>query len=83
MRTATLGPGVKYCMRFSTKSRMALESRADSGLNPLVIGNHAGLATVAYYPVFLPAFHIGGVLLTPDLREGLQVFSASSSVTAP
>ena len=30
------------CKRFSTKSRMALESRADSGLNPLVTESHGG-----------------------------------------
>ncbi len=30
------------CKRFSTKSRMALENRADSGLNPLVTENHSG-----------------------------------------
>ena len=28
------------CKRFSTKSRMALESRADSGLNPLITESH-------------------------------------------
>ena len=36
------------CKRFSTKSRMALESRADPGLNPLITESHAGLAAVAY-----------------------------------
>ena len=36
------------CKRFSTKSRMALESRADSGLNPLITESHAGLTAVAY-----------------------------------
>ena len=30
------------CKRFSTKSRMALESRADSGLNPLITESHSG-----------------------------------------
>ena len=30
------------CKRFSTKSRMALESRADSGLNPLVTESDGG-----------------------------------------
>ena len=30
------------CKRFSTKSRMALESRADSGPNPLVTESHGG-----------------------------------------
>ena len=30
------------CKRFSTKSRMALESRADSGLNPLITESHGG-----------------------------------------
>ena len=30
------------CKRFSTKSRMALESRADSGLNPLITKSHGG-----------------------------------------
>ena len=30
------------CKRFSTKSRMALESRADSGLNPLFTESHGG-----------------------------------------
>ncbi len=30
------------CKRFSTKSRMVLKSRADSGLNPLVTENHGG-----------------------------------------
>ena len=30
------------CKRFSTKSRMALESRADSGLDPLVTESHGG-----------------------------------------
>ena len=39
------GPGVKFCVSdFRQKSRMALESRADSGLN----GVNAGLAAVAY-----------------------------------
>lgn len=28
------------CKRFSTKSRMALESRADSGLDPLITESH-------------------------------------------
>ena len=30
------------CKRFSTKSRMVLESRADSGLNPLNTESHGG-----------------------------------------
>ena len=30
------------CKRFSTKSRMALESRADSGLNPLITESYGG-----------------------------------------
>ena len=30
------------CKRFSTKSRMALESRADSGLDPLITESHGG-----------------------------------------
>ena len=30
------------CKRFSTKSRMVLESRADSGLNPLFTESHGG-----------------------------------------
>ena len=30
------------CKRYSTKSRMALESRADSGLNPLFTESHGG-----------------------------------------
>ena len=30
------------CKRYSTKSRMALESRADSGLNPLFAESHGG-----------------------------------------
>ena len=30
------------CKRFSTKSRMALESRVDSGLNPLITESHGG-----------------------------------------
>ena len=30
------------CKRFSTKSRMVLKSRADSGLNPLVTESHGG-----------------------------------------
>ena len=37
------GAGRKIlCKRFSTKSRMALESRADSGLNPLITESHGG-----------------------------------------
>ena len=37
------GPDVKFCVSvFRQKSRMALESRADSGLNPLVTENHSG-----------------------------------------
>ena len=30
------------CKRFSTKSRMVLESRVDSGLNPLFTESHGG-----------------------------------------
>ena len=30
------------CKRFSTKSRMALESGANSGLNPLITESHGG-----------------------------------------
>ena len=30
------------CKRYSTKSRMALKSRADSGLNPLFTESHGG-----------------------------------------
>ena len=42
-RPAFLGAGRKIlCKRFSTKSRMALESRADSGLNPLITESHGG-----------------------------------------
>ena len=38
-----LGAGRKIlCKRFSTKSRMALESRADSGLNSLITESHGG-----------------------------------------
>ena len=38
-----LGAGRKIlCKRFSTKSRMALESRADSGLDPLITESHGG-----------------------------------------
>jgi len=34
-------PGVKFCVKvFRQKLRMALESRADSGLNPLVTESH-------------------------------------------
>ena len=37
------GPDVKFCVSvFRQKSRMAQESRADSGLNPLVTENHSG-----------------------------------------
>ena len=40
---ASLKAGRKIlCKRFSTKSRMALESRADSGLNPLITESHGG-----------------------------------------
>ena len=36
-------PDVKFCVSvFRQKSRMAQESRADSGLNPLVTENHSG-----------------------------------------
>ena len=38
-----IGPGVNFCVSvFRQKSRMALESRADSGLNPLVTESHGG-----------------------------------------
>ena len=38
-----LRPDVKFCVSvFRQKSRMAQESRADSGLNPLVTENHSG-----------------------------------------
>ena len=30
------------CKRFSTKSRIALENRANSGLNPLFTESHGG-----------------------------------------
>ena len=37
------GPGVKFCVSdIRQKSRMALESRADSGLNPLITESHGG-----------------------------------------
>ena len=37
------GAGRKIlCKRFSTKSRVALESRADSGLDPLIAESHGG-----------------------------------------
>ena len=37
------GAGRKIlCKRFSTKSRMALENRADSGLDPLITESHGG-----------------------------------------
>ena len=40
---ATAEAGRKIlCKRFSTKSRMALESRADSGLDPLIAESHGG-----------------------------------------
>ena len=40
---AGTGAGCKIlCKRFSTKSRMALERRADSGLNPLITESHGG-----------------------------------------
>ena len=36
-------PGVKFCVSvFRQKSRMALGSRADSGLNPLITESHGG-----------------------------------------
>ena len=36
-------PGVKFCVSvFRQKSRMALESRADSGLNSLITESHGG-----------------------------------------
>ena len=36
-------PGVKFCVSdIRQKSRMALESRADSGLNPLITESHGG-----------------------------------------
>ena len=43
MKTTNRKAGRKIlCKRFSTKSRMALESRADSGLNPLITESHGG-----------------------------------------
>ena len=39
------GPAARrkiLCKRFSTKSRMALENRADSGLDPLITESHGG-----------------------------------------
>ena len=43
MELGLFGPGVKFCVSvFRQKSRMALESRADSGLNPLVTESHGG-----------------------------------------
>lgn len=40
---AVFRPGVKFCVSdFRQKSRMALESRADSGLNPLITESHGG-----------------------------------------
>lgn len=38
---ATAGRKI-LCKRFSTKSRMALENRADSGLDPLITESHGG-----------------------------------------
>ena len=36
-------PGVKFCVSdIRQKSRMALENRADSGLNPLITESHGG-----------------------------------------
>ena len=36
-------PGVKFCVSdFRQKSRMALENRANSGLNPLITESHGG-----------------------------------------
>ena len=36
-------PGVKFCVsNIRQKSRMALESRADSGLNSLITESHGG-----------------------------------------
>ena len=36
-------PGVKFCVSdIRQKSRMVLESRADSGLNPLITESHGG-----------------------------------------
>ena len=36
-------PGVKFCVSdFRQKSRMALENRANSGLNPLITESHVG-----------------------------------------
>ena len=41
--TRWFGPGVKFCVSdFRQESRMALESRADSGLNPLITESHGG-----------------------------------------
>ena len=38
-----LRPGVKFCVSdIRQKSRMALESRADSGMNPLNTESHGG-----------------------------------------
>lgn len=37
------GPGVKFCVSdIRQKSRMALENRANSGLNPLFTESHGG-----------------------------------------
>ena len=37
------GPGVKFCVSdFRQKSRMALENRANSGMNPLITESHGG-----------------------------------------
>ena len=39
----SLRPGVKFCVSdFRQESRMALESKADSGLNPLITESHGG-----------------------------------------
>ena len=40
--TETLAGRKILCKRFSTRSRMALESRADSGLDPLIAESHGG-----------------------------------------
>lgn len=38
-----IGPGVKFCVSdIRQKSRMALENRANSGLNPLFTESHGG-----------------------------------------
>ena len=43
MVCAFFWPGVKFCVSdIRQKSRMALESRADSGLNPFFTESHGG-----------------------------------------